>query len=257
MPNNSNWRYLLASVQGVSHVQSGTPCQDFCIAEFLNLADSEVLVLAASDGAGSASHSQVGSEIACREFLSQVQYFFDHTGSEITIDHAKEWAKNIAARISLQAQTMELATRDFACTFLGAILFEQKAVFIQIGDGAIVRSLNGKYEAVFWPQSGEYVNTTSFITDAVSREGLNFLVDESDFDEIAIFSDGLQMLALNYASKSAHAPFFNGVFPPLRSQESGEAIQLKEKIVGYLSSNAINTRTDDDKTLVLATRATA
>lgn len=241
-------------MRGTSHVHSDTPCQDSSIAEFLQHREKDVLVLAVSDGAGSASHSQIGSQLACQEFLVQVQHFFDGEGIEITIEHAKEWTKLLAARISLQAQALELPTRDFACTFLGAILFEDKAIFIQVGDGAIVKACNGTYEAVFWPQAGEYVNTTSFVTDAIAREKLNFTVDESEIDEVALFSDGLQMLALNYENKTAHIPFFKGVFPPLRAQEPGEAMGLKEKIISYLSSEAINSRTDDDKSLVLATR---
>ena len=35
----------------------------------------------------------------------------------------------------------------------------------EFGDGAIVALLEEAYQVIFWPQSGEYVNTTNFVTD--------------------------------------------------------------------------------------------
>jgi len=74
-------------------------------------------------------------------------------------------------------------------------------------------------------------------------------------DALATFTDGLERLALDFVNSRPHVPFFDGVCRPLREgatagHESGLSTQLKE----YLNSPAINARTDDDKTLVLAVR---
>jgi hypothetical protein len=71
-------------------------------------------------------------------------------------------------------------------------------------------------------------------------------------DELALFTDGLQMLALHFASRSAHRPFFEPLFTTLREAANPEALggPLRE----FLDSPAVNERTEDDKTLVLAIR---
>jgi hypothetical protein len=60
------------------------------------------------------------------------------------------------------------------------------------------------------------------------------------------------MLALSYASKSAHQPFFARMFAALR--KVGDREDLVVPLRQFLDSPAVNDRTDDDKTLVLATR---
>jgi hypothetical protein len=48
------------------------------------------------------------------------------------------------------------------------------------------------------------------------------------------------------------------MFPPIRkSQASGVDAELSQALDKYLSSPTINSRTDDDKTLILASRRRA
>ena len=69
--------------------------------------------------------------------------------------------------------------------------------------------------------------------------------------DAALLSDGLQLLALDYAHRAAHRPFFAPFLQALRSAPQGE---LTVPLAEYLASEAISRRTDDDRTLVLATR---
>ena len=128
------------------------------------------------------------------------------------------------------------------------------AVFFQIGDGAVVfsSSTSGPYKLAFWPERGEYENTTYFATQTNFIEQLQFLLVEDVISEIGILSDGLQRLALNYKAREAHSPFFNGLFPTVRATEECELSAMNEKLGAYLDSPRVNERTDDDKTLVLA-----
>jgi hypothetical protein len=74
-------------------------------------------------------------------------------------------------------------------------------------------------------------------------------------DEVAIFTDGLQMLALNMESRTVHQPFFSDLFRYLRMANDADKVSiLNGKLATYLDSPGINGRTDDDKTLFLATR---
>ena len=124
----------------------------------------------------------------------------------------------------------------------------------QVGDGAAVFSTErgGPYKLAFWPDRGEYENTTYFATQATFIEQLQFTFVESAISEVAIFSDGLQRLALNYQTREAHAPFFGGFFPIVKSASESELAGMSAKLSAYLDSPRVNDRTDDDKTLVLA-----
>jgi hypothetical protein len=68
-------------------------------------------------------------------------------------------------------------------------------------------------------------------------------------------TDGLQSLALHYASQSVHQPFFQGMFQPLHaSSGSAEVPALSDSLEGFLASERVRMRTDDDVSLILATR---
>ena len=81
----------------------------------------------------------------------------------------------------------------------------------------------------------------------------NRLIDRS-IDEVAIFTDGLQGLALHYESRRAHTPFFQPMFAWMRPAGSGYCEGLSSSLTSFLNSKKVNDRTDDDKTLILATR---
>lgn len=253
--SDRKWKYVGASVQGTSHLSSSLPCQDASRwISFETEKDGEVLVLAVADGAGSAVRAADGAKLACDEFLTQVRRYLEGgTIATITKSESEIWVREISQAIDFQAKSCELTSRDFACTFLAAILGRDYAACLQIGDGAIVIAEGSDYQPVFWPQSGEFANTTYFVTDETALEQLQFTLFEKPIDEIAIFSDGMQMLTLQYSTKTAHAPFFRPMFARLRQECPGESEPLTQELEEFLHSSAINDRTDDDKTLVLAT----
>src|SRR5262249_55760269 len=108
---------------------------------------------------------------------------------------------------------------------------------------------------IFWPQHGEYINTTRFITDASSLDQLEFTIAANVIHELALFSDGIEPLVLQYATNIVHSPFFNQMITPVRGlSQPGFDIPLSQQLSTYLSSPLICSRTDDDKTLLLASR---
>ena len=248
------WKYLNESQAGTSHVAAGLECQDASFVTPYRTGDSDLLILACADGAGSAQAAKVGAEHSCSEVIDNVVSFFQsgRTLDEISRDDVVNWARQIRTSLLGVADMQEIQIRDLACTLLFAIVGRDRAVFAQIGDGAIVMQDAGEYRPVFWPQSGEYQNTTYFITDVEFEQNLQIEIMESTISELALFTDGLQMLALNYSTKSAHGPFFKPMFETLR-----QAVEPNDLVVPFrqfLDSKGVNDRTDDDKTLILATR---
>jgi hypothetical protein len=250
------WKSVCARSIGTSHESRGEPCQDFGLANSVQAHGQTVFVAVCSDGAGSAKQSEVGSRLACEKMCGLISTEIGNELMIVDIDREQmlRWHEVVVGALETEAESRELTRRDLACTLLTAIVAEDVAVFSQIGDGAIVISTGGSFQPVFWPQSGEYINTTNFLTDFKLGQDLEFTLHKGVVEEIAILTDGLQMLALNYAEKKAHGPFFLPLFKTLREAKPEDG--LVDSLCQFLSSPRVNQRTDDDKTLIVATRRT-
>jgi hypothetical protein len=257
------WTLAFASAIGTSHLKSASPCQDAALCEVVeDMRGNDILLAAASDGAGSAQQSHEGSHFACRYFREWFAgWLLHHELAELDRNAVTEWIGRLQLQMELSAEDEGLKIRDYACTFLGALIGNGKATFLQVGDGAIVvagRSSTAIFRHIFWPQRGEYENTTNFITEDTAIERLDFQVLDDDIDEVALFTDGIQALVLHYASQTAHSPFFERQLRLLRGEpQTGLSERVSLELAEYLNSERINERTDDDKTLVLASRRAA
>ncbi len=249
-----SWRYIASSVSGTSHVEQGTPCQDASIARLIR---DDLLLLVASDGAGSATLSDKGSKLTCDTVLEEVTSYAASGGGVSGIDEVvvNSWLDAIIHRLHLQATVTDSPVRELACTLVAAVLDSEASAYIQVGDGGIVALEGDVYAPVTWPVGGDYANTTYFLTDDRGLERLQLLLKRPPTAEVAVFTDGLQMLALQFDSRRAHAPFFAPMFDRLRHEQPGDSILLGHALDEFLSSPAVNKRTDDDKTLILAARA--
>jgi hypothetical protein len=247
------WKVLRDHAQGTSHKLSGTPCQDAEMSNLYGAGENEVLCLCCSDGAGSASLSNKGSETACWSLSHCIEQTLS-TGiqlNQLTKEHIISWYSETAAAIAREAERLNSKPRELSCTLLGSIIGSEAAIFFQLGDGGIVIDMDGVYKPVFWPQHGEYVNETNFLTDSNLKDEIVYEIRQCRVNEIALFTDGLQPLVLDYSQKSAHAPFFTQMFKTLKE---GDLNELHVPFSQFLDSERVNTRSDDDKTLILAVR---
>jgi hypothetical protein len=253
------WRLVIGSASGTSHRATGAPCQDSAAHRFIEGPDGKILIAVICDGAGSAAHAEVGASLAAEAFISAVEEYLTGKGrlADVNRELATAWIKTVARRLEDEASSSESALREYACTLLAAVIGVDTAVFIQIGDGAIVVS-HGPHDGwsyVFWPQHGEFANTTNFVVSPNACEVMDFELALRGVREIALFSDGIENLVLHRATKSVHERFFATMFPPVRSSQSaGLNMELSASLTQYLDSPVICDRTDDDKTLILATR---
>ena len=103
--------------------------------------------------------------------------------------------------------------------------------------------------------TGEYINTTHFVTEPSSLDQFEFTLTANAIHELAVFTDGIEPLVLQYATNAVHSSFFNKMLPPVRAlAQPGFDTTLSDQLSTYLSSPVICSRTDDDKTLLLASR---
>jgi hypothetical protein len=215
------------------------------------------LVAVASDGAGSARYSSTGSFITVRVFTEMAVRHLDQMGSlrSMTPGLADEWIDAVRERIILAARRRDTAPRECAATLVAAIVCADDAVFIHIGDGAAAFRAKDSAEWVVptWPAQGEYAATTFFVTDDPVPV-VQYAYVEQSIAEIAVFSDGLERLALDFSKRSAHAPFFDTFFRPLQASGAGRNRKLSKDLRQFLDGPSICSKTDDDKTLILAKR---
>ncbi|MES2704137.1 MAG: PP2C family serine/threonine-protein phosphatase [Bacteroidota bacterium] len=249
------WKAIGQSVIGTSHVANGKDCEDANKYAIFESPDGHILACCASDGAGSAQFAGWASAYTTAQVIECAQRL---VANNEEIDEAAVYAmlEDIYDGLEQEAAKQECELNEFSCTLLGAIITGTATAFFQVGDGAIVRNDGSDfYLPVWWPHNGEYQNTTSFLVDDRSFANVNVMILNELVTELAIFTDGLQMLALNTESQTAHQPFFTSMFRHLRMADTPEKVDLLNgKLADYLNSAAINKRTDDDKTLFLATK---
>jgi hypothetical protein len=209
-----------------------------------------------SDGAGSAQYAKLGSRIVVRGFVRAVRNFLRQNGSldGISDETVRAWIDTVRDRIGNAARASSATTRDFAATLVALIVGADQAVVCHVGDGGcVLRQNQDEWLVQSWPAHGEYASTTSFVTDDPSPK-LRVTRHFGRFTDVAVFSDGIERLVLDFASKKAFGPFFDRTFNPLAACQPGRNRALSRALRDYLSSKSITDRTDDDKTLILAKR---
>lgn len=220
--------------------------------------NGEVLWAIISDGAGSAKFGELGAEIVCNGYANRIERWL--TGreghvTELDLSVITKWVERVRRELDHFAKHNNAHPRDYACTLLGIIVGSGCTVCFQIGDGGIVLGYGDEeYDVVFWPENGEYVNTTHFFTDQAVAENLHVKTLAYTPQHVALFTDGIQRLALHFATQSVFVPFFAPMFKRLSAEPLGRAAHLEPQLQAFLNSPRVNERTDDDKTLVLATR---
>lgn len=244
------WRLVAESVRGSAHAAAGQRCQDACAAVAVDTLTGPGVLLAAADGAGSAPASELGARTA----VDAVIGLGSGQLGPGTLDEGavSRWFRHAAAAVAGAAARERLQPRDLACTLLVALVLPRRALLAQVGDGAIVMAgEDGLYRTVHWPDNADRPNETTFLTCPDWERALQVTVEERTVVEVALLSDGLQLLALDYARRGAHGPFFRPLFEALRAApQGGLALPLRE----FLGSEQVSRRTDDDRTLALATR---
>lgn len=260
-PGTALWKIAASSLAGTSHAANSVACQDAHDLRLIRSANGPVLVVAVADGAGSARAGAIGSSVAVAAIIEQAVAWVAGHARVSDLDRAvmTEWLSGAREAIAELAGAESVEMRDYASTLLVAVVGPDAAAFAQLGDGAIVvRTPEHEWSWIFWPQHGDYVNTTYFLTDDDALIRFAFEAVPRPVDEIAMFTDGLERLILDVRARATHDPFFRRMFPPLRSSATeGYSEELSRHLADYLRTPAVTSRTDDDVTLVLASRRPA
>lgn len=244
---------------GTSHQKQGIGCQDY--GNYCSFGD--VIVGAVADGAGSAKHSDVGSKLAIEtvlkylgkisEYLQKRKRCWQKISQELSQTEAEnlftKTVNKVTAELGKQAAKEDYSVNDLACTLLVFVATPDWIAAMQIGDGFIViRSQESEYQLLFQPDKGEFANETTFITstNALKEMQVKVITEKQEF--ICASTDGLEKVAIRLSDWEPFSPFFKPLEEYLH-----ESVNPKEDkyLTEFLNSERLNSRTDDDKTLLL------
>lgn len=247
-----HWRVIGACVAGSSHEKEGLPCQD---AVKWAIPESNVLVAAVADGAGSARFGEIGSKIAVENAMEYVttENRLPAPSEDDLVWHSFLTAilQSIRTAIAREAEGRRTNLSDLATTVIVTIATPEIVSVAQIGDGAaIVMDREGGISAITIPQIGEYINETNFITMPDALYKAQVLVHRGCITHLALMSDGLQMLALEMPDFVPYTNFFLPLFRFVSGPNDDADAQ--SQMFALLRSSRVRERTDDDLTLLVA-----
>ncbi|MEH2059844.1 MAG: PP2C family serine/threonine-protein phosphatase [Nostoc sp.] len=249
-----NWKAVARSAIGTSHQKQGIGCQDYGDYRIFD----DVIVGAVADGAGSAKHSDVGSRLAVETVLkcfSEINEFPQKQDSQpLSQEEAQkvfaEIVNKVITELQKQANEEDYSINDLACTLLVFLATPDWVAAMQIGDGFIVmRSQESEYQLLFQPDKGEFANETTFITSTNALIEMQVKVINEKQEFICASTDGLEKVAIRLSDWKPFSPFFKPLEEYLHEPVSEE--EEDKYLTEFLNSERLNSRTDDDKTLLL------
>ena len=245
----SPWYAVNASVAGSSHERAGQLGQD---ASGFRRTHNGIL-LAVSDGAGSASHSGVGSRRAVAAALDCLYRCRWHPAAW-AIRCAMAEARRQVIRL---AQSQDRSPRQYAATLALAVVRDGRLYAAQTGDGAVSwGDAAGNYQIAITPQRGEYANATYFITDRNWRPPeVTVIAAGNGVSRLMLTTDGMLDLIMTRRPEGIYEPFepfHRALFSWLESRDQERTLENYLQLRGLLHSPKTRARTDDDSTLVVA-----
>ncbi|MCL2927980.1 MAG: protein phosphatase 2C domain-containing protein [Trichodesmium sp. MAG_R01] len=254
-----NWKATYYCAKGTWHEKHNIPCQDYANYHCFD----KVILGAVADGAGSAKYADIGAQLAVDKILKFLEQFQQKlskkswfNNSSFNEEEAKQLfcdgiQKKVIPALEKEAQEKKCDINEFACTLIAFIATPNCITAMQIGDGFLVLRLNNKkdYQLLLKPDKGEFINETKFVTSKNVLSTLNFKFLSETPKFICASTDGLEKVAILLSNLTPHAPFFKPLEIYLEQTKKPEFnTQYLEQ---FLNSERLNSRTNDDKTLLL------
>lgn len=246
----SGWLVFGAAVRGPDHEREHLPCQD---AWAHGPAGAHGIALCLCDGAGSASHAELGARVVS---AAVVEALHDLPSAEPEVLAAALRAACGAGRQALvrAAAAVAVAPAALACTVVAIVSVKDLVAVAHLGDGAVVGQREGSGELVLLsgPDRGEYVNETWFITSASWEDRLRVDV-HAQIQGLCVVTDGCQDACLVRGGVPApFAPFFAPIFA--FAAEVTDVDLASGEVAQLLGGAALRSSSGDDKTLAVASR---
>lgn len=244
------WQVIGASVKGTSHIKLGTNCQDW---HGYKPIKNRGVIAAVADGLGSAKKSDDGARVSVESAIDTLAQSLDKT---IPLN-SDEWKDLIFqsfanARLNLERKATDdgFSVRDYGATLIVGVIVDNWLVIGHIGDGAVVALFDDdSLDVISLPQRGEFANETTPITAPNALNQVRFFSSQKATKAIALLSDGLQSISIEYSTNTPFQRFFKPFFDVIT--QTVDVAQMSNALTSFLDSERVCAKTDDDKTLVL------
>lgn len=181
-----SWKTFTVTFRGKLHEKENIKCQD----SVYGFSSGDTVILALSDGAGSARLSHLGSKIVVNTFAGLLKYNFEKF-------YRNEYPyrviiERINKNFSKNAIKYCVDPRELSATLVGLAMKDNQYFFIHIGDG-IAACYSDKLRILSIGVSGEHANETVFVNSEnidnnqlVVKKG----IIDSNTQAFLIMSDG-------------------------------------------------------------------
>ena len=246
------WEGISASVIGTSHEERNQEKQD---SVYLVTDEKGNISFCLSDGAGSSKHSKSTSSFTA-EFIANELYALP---GEIEKRGVGAWINDfiIQTIINLRANFYkELSTddfRDYHCTLVAGVVFENTALIAHVGDGAVLtgsveysedKAILNKNLNLSEPENGEYKNETYFVTEPFWLKHLRIKVVPKTDWLIAGTDGGIDLLSTGERLKDEILEKW------IKSLVGFETQDRERRLKSEMASDNSNSKTNDDKSIV-------
>ena len=197
LPLFSNWCAVDAAVVGSAHLRTNPPkpCQDAALAD----AGKRAMIILA-DGAGSAAVSHIGASAVVASVRRLCWTMEDNLALMLDVADVQEhlverMAGQIVAHakgiIEDLAETQLRSQDDFRCTLLVWVVGLHRAMWLKVGDGALVFESKGECHCIGPAGKGEFANQTCFIGPRLESSQWSWgEINASELSGLAAMSDG-------------------------------------------------------------------
>lgn len=272
-----DWIIAKGSSIGGRHIEDNTPCQDANNVFY----DSELKygIAIVSDGAGSASHSEIGSDFIVNHIVDIFKNKFPTTDFETFLETDKQEIdaffinsfKELYGLLEELAKESDLPIKSLASTVIVVLFGKSGLICSHIGDGrAGFQDMDNNWFSILEPYKGEEANQTIFITSDIWEKPQEFIrttVIKQPIQSFTLMSDGCEnaTFELNRFNEETqlyerlnnpYPKFFNPNINVLRElHKNGKTTdEINELWVSFLKNGNEKFESEiDDKTLILGT----
>lgn len=273
--NNHDWISAWTSTIGLSHISENLPCQDS--SRISKIPNTDFIVAAVADGAGSCSHSDIGSSFVVETAINKFTNLCLHLNSK-HIDY-NVWRidafaifKEIKTELQLKAYDLSIDFTSLSSTLIVAVSDGNFIACANVGDGrACYRDLQANWHPLMTPTKGEEANQTLFLTsrnwdDQLNSEYFGSFIHCESISAFSLMTDGCERAAFEISKYDEETETYydpNKPYKPFFEHNYNVLIQLHragkdQNSINMLWNNFIKSGNEklsketDDKTMSLS-----
>lgn len=233
---------------GASHIATDTPCHDSHT--YRILPNNLGYIACVSDGMGSASHAELGSQTASVFVVDFLQNQLKSSMSdEEIITLIKESFIETNDKLYDVAHQNGFHVKDLNATLLVFVTLNGRQFFGQVGDCTAIGKSGDRYQVLVPQQRGEYANATFSVCNLESVENGIYEKVDGYYPMVALMSDGIESISISARDRQVSSLFYDPFFKVF-DREHFDPHEVQKSLERFLASERICKKTDDDKTLL-------